>query len=95
MSALPLSVLRFFSHRSRRRRPLPDPTMMTEIRVDVEVELLRIEGEGRSQVDKVETRISSEPERRSVGELANFPKSSDSINFPIVSFLSFKANCLH
>ena len=85
--------LPIFSHRSRRRRPLPDPTMMTEIRV--EVELLRIEGEGRSQVDKVETRSSSELERRSVGKLANFPKSSDSINFLIVSFLSFKANCLH
>ena len=40
-------------------------------------------------------RSSSEPERRGVGKLANFPKSSDSINFLIVSFLSFKANCLH
>ena len=81
MSALTLSVPRFFSRQSRRRRPLPDPTMMTE-RYEWKWSSFGSKEKDEAKSTKL---ISSELERRSVGKLANFPKSSDSINFLIVS----------
>ena len=84
-----------FSHQSRRRRPLPDPTIDDR---DTSRTWSSFKSKEKDEDKSTKLRLrrsSSEPERRGVGKLANFPISSDSINFLIVSFLSFKANCLH